>query len=65
MELIIIDGSALSLIDMTNLKEYNREHHPVIVVVVESNGYSKRFKLQETTAEGFISDIPSKYIMTR
>ena len=65
MELIIIDGSALSLIDMSNLKEFNREHHPVTVVVVESNGYSKRFKLQQSTAEGFVSDISSKYIMIR
>ena len=65
MELIIIDGSALSNIDMLNLKEYNREHYPVVVVVVESNGYSKRFKLQETTAESFISDISSKYIIKR
>ena len=65
MELIIIDESALSLIDMLNLKEYNREHHPVTVVVVNSSGYSKRFKLLQSTAESFISEIPSKYIIKR
>ena len=65
MELIIIDGSALSAIDMLNLKEFNREHYPVTVVVVESNGYSKRFKLQQSTAESFIDEIPNKYIIKR
>lgn len=65
MELIIIDGSALSLIEMTNLKEFNREHHEVTVVVVESNGYSKRFKLKSTTAKEFICDIPSEFIIKR
>lgn len=63
MKLIIIDGSALSNMDMLNLKEFNREHHPVTVVVVDSNGYSKRFKLQETTAQSFVDEIPSKYII--
>ena len=65
MNLIIVDGSALSLIDMVNLKEFNREHYPVVFVVVDAKGYSRRFKLQETTAESFISDIPSKYMIRK
>jgi len=68
MNLIIIDGSALSLNDMTKLKEYNKGQHtvpPVIVVVVSCDGYSERFLLKETTVESFISDIPSKYMIRK
>lgn len=65
MEMVIIDGLVLSLIQMANLKEFNREHHEVLVVVIDSNGYSKRFKLKPTTAKEFICDIPSKYILIR
>ena len=65
MNLIIIDKSALSNIDMINLKLFNREHHPVIVVVVDSNGYSQRFKLTEISAESIISDIPNKYLIKK
>jgi hypothetical protein len=65
MNLVIIDDFALSLIDKVNLKELNREHHPVIVVVVDSHGYSKRYKLREDTIETFIADIPTKYLMIR
>ena len=65
MELVIIDGSALSNIEMLNLKEYNKEHNPVTVVVVQSSGYSKRFKLKESTAESFIDNISLKHIIKR
>ena len=65
MELIIIDSLALSSTEMLDLEKWNKEHNPVTVVVVESDGNSKRFKLYETTAESFIDEIPSKYIIKR
>jgi hypothetical protein len=62
MNQIIIHSSPLSLIDMANLKEFNREHKPVIVTVVDNNGYSQRFKLHKTEIINHILvDIPEKY----
>ena len=63
--LIIIDQLALNNIQMANLKDFNREHHYTTVVVVDNDGYSKRFKLDSVIAETFIADIPSQYIIKR
>jgi hypothetical protein len=65
LSLIIIDGQALNNIQMSNLKEFNREHHYTTIVVVNNDGYSKRFKLDSIIAETFIANIPSQYIIKR
>lgn len=60
MEQIIIHQSALSLVEIANLKEFNREHKPVVVTVVDNDGYSKRFKVYESELRKYIDiDIPT------
>lgn len=63
MEIVVILSSALSRIDMANIKEFNREHHSITVVVVSLSGYSERFKLPEDRIKTILSDIPSNYVI--
>lgn len=63
MGTIIVHHSALSAIDMANLREFNRVHEPVTFVVVNDDGVSRTFKLteQECNEYLYINDIPEKY----
>jgi len=66
MEQIIIHQRALSLNGLNNLKEFNREHKPVIVTVVGNDGYSKRFKITEEEVKYIdihISSVPTGSII--
>ena len=65
MRHLIICSDALSNIDMANVRDLNREHHPVTITVVESSGYSLRYKLKEEYAEKLIKDVPPQYYIRR
>jgi len=61
----VIYSDALSLIDEANLRDFNREHNPVTITVVDSSGYSKRYKLREVDAERLVAPIPKEYMIRR
>jgi len=65
VNIVIIDGSALSNNDINRIKGLTREHYPVVVVVVESNGSSKRFKLTKSDAFELILSVEERYRMWR
>lgn len=61
---IVINLLALSQIDLANLKEFNRAHKPVAVVVVNLYGDTQTFRLNESELELIHpNDIPDKYKM--
>lgn len=59
--IVIISGAALSYNDMNRIKGLTREHYPVTVVVVESNGDTRKFKLRQEDAKDLINEIPKEY----
>ena len=65
MKHVVIYSDALSGIDMANLREFNREHNPVIITVVKADGYSKRYKLIEYQANVIVESIPKEYLIRR
>ncbi len=62
---IVIYHDALSHLDMANLREFNREHNPVIITVVMPDGYSNRYKLTEPLVDYIIGHVPEHYTIKR
>ena len=60
MKMLIVHVTDVSLIDLTNLREFNREHHPIAVVVIDNHANSARYKVKAEIVEPIVEKLLAK-----